>query len=150
MSQLYDELTAGPLAAELAPFVAARNDAAIVDTMNRKDITVAGNLSVHDVKQYVSLISLRLPILESTAQSCKEFNLALEDFKDSGFDLSNPIILGKITQVLDALVAETLIPDFTNEHKLTLLSLGNKIVSRADQIGGATLSQISDALNGAN
>lgn len=130
-----DELTTGPLADEIAPYIVAGDSDAIAAILNRKDITVPGNLSVHSVKQYISLLGLRLPILESTALSCKEFNAALEDFKESGFDLFNPIIYAKIVQVLDALVSETLIPEFTEEHKLTLLSLGNKLVSRAEQAG---------------
>lgn len=135
MLDLLDEFSNGPLAAELAPLIQSTDFAGILAVLNRKDITVYGNLSVHNVKRYVSLIGLRLPILDSTQPSCREFNLALEDFKDSGFDLSNPYVLAKITAVLDALVAETLIPDFTEEHKLALLSFGNKLISRAEQMG---------------
>jgi hypothetical protein len=135
MIDLLDEFTNGPLADELAPLIQSADYDGILAILNRKDITVYGNLSVHNVKRYVSLIGLRLPILDSTQLSCREFNLALEDFKDSGFDLSNPYILAKITAVLDALVAENLIPDFTEEHKLALLSFGNKLISRVEQLG---------------
>lgn len=147
MSILYDELTKGPLAEELAPLILSRMDLQIYNIMNRKDILIYGKLLVHDVKQYISLLGLRIPILDSTALSCREFNLALDDFKESGFDLSNPYIYTKIVQVLDALVAEPLIPDFTEENKLFILSIGQKLVSRADIIGVASLNQISDALN---
>lgn len=132
---LQTELTTGPLAAELVPLIAAGDDGAIVAVLNRRDMVVPGNLRVHDVKQYISLIGLRLPLMDSTTPACREFNTALEDFKDSGFDLFTPMILGKITQVMDALIAETLIPDFTETTKLTLLSLGNKTISRAEQLG---------------
>jgi hypothetical protein len=33
------------------------------------------------------------------------------------------MIAGKLGQVLDGLVADDLVPDFTEEHKLTILSL---------------------------
>ncbi|MDD4242744.1 MAG: hypothetical protein PHG08_00390 [Bacilli bacterium] len=147
MSILYDELTKGPLAEELAPLILSRMDLQIYNIMNRKDILIYGKLLVHDVKQYISLLGLRIPILDSTASSCREFNLALDDFKESGFDLANQYIFAKIVQVLDSLVAEPLIPDFTEENKLFILSIGQKLVSRADIIGGASLNQISDALN---
>jgi hypothetical protein len=45
------------------------------------------------------------------------------------------MILGKFTQVLDGLVAEDLIPDFTEVHKLTILSLADTLISRAEQAG---------------
>lgn len=141
MTILSDELITGPLASQLAPLIESGDDGAIAVLLNAKNITVPGNLKVHDVKQYISLIDLRLPILDSVADACRQFNLALEDFNESGFDLSNPLIAGKITQVLDALVAETLIPDFTETNKLTILSLGNKLISRADQLG-ITVSNI--------
>lgn len=144
MSILSDELTTST---ELAPLVAANDFEGILTVLNRKDISVLGNLSVHIVKRYVSLIGLRLPILDSPAQSCREFNLALEDFKDTGFDLTNTYIYAKVISVLDALVAETLIPDFTEVHKLTLLSFGNKLISRAEQLNiNPTIADISAAI----
>jgi hypothetical protein len=132
---LQTELTEGPLVAELAPLIAEADDVGILAVLNRVDIVVPGNLRVHDVKQYLSLISLRLPILDSSVQSFREFNLALEDFDVGGFDLFTPMILGKITQVLDDMVSDGSIKEFTKEIKLTLLSLGNKTISRAEQIG---------------
>lgn len=135
MIDLTDEFINGPLAVELQPLIEQADYEGILATLNRKDITAYGNLSVHNVKRYISLIGLRLPILDSTQLSCREFNLALEDFKETGFDLSVPQILGKITTVLDDLVAELLIPDFTEEHKVALLSFGNKLISRVEQLG---------------
>lgn len=133
MFSLYDELTTGPLAAEIAPFFTARNNAAIANIMNRKDIPAKDKLLSHDIKQYLSLIGLRLPIIDSPAQSCREAQQALDDFES--FDLSNPMILAKFTVILDGLVAEILIPDFTETHKLTILGMADKLISRAEQLG---------------
>lgn len=133
MSALAAELTTGPLAAEIAPFIAGRNYGAIAGILNRKDILVRAVLHSHDIKQYLSLIGLRLPIKDSIANSCREATLALEDFES--FDLSNPMILAKFTAILDGLVSEILIPDFTETHKLTLLSMSDKLISRAEQVG---------------
>lgn len=135
MSALYMELTAGPLAAELAPLLTAGNYEAAANVLNRKDIRVDGKLTVHAVKQYISLIGLRLPIMDSSTVAAREFTVALEDFNESGFDLSNSMIKTKIISVLDALIAEPLIPEFTATHKATLLFLGTKLVSRAEQLG---------------
>lgn len=149
MTALYDELTTGPLAEQIAPLIAAGDDEGIAVLLNTRDISAPGNLAVHDIKKYISLIGLRLPILDSQADSCRQFNLALEDFKESGFDLGDPMIAGKVGQVLDALVAETSVTNFTEEHKATILSLANKQISRAEQLGiRADQSTVSKALRG--
>jgi hypothetical protein len=121
--------------AELQPFILDGNDGAILDILNRKDISVNGKLSVHDIKQYVSLVGLRLQINDSTSQSCRELAMALEDFKESGFDLSVSYILYKVNLILDDLVAEATMPDFTETHKQTILSFGTKKISRSEQLG---------------
>jgi hypothetical protein len=145
---IYTEITTGPLAVELGPSVINHDFSTIANALNRKDIEVYGKLTVHDVKQYISLLGLRLPMLDSTTLSCREFNMALADFTESGFDLSNPIILGKITATLDAVVAEPLIPDFTETNKLTILSFGKKMISRAEQLGLAiNENDISNAIH---
>lgn len=139
MINLIEELTTGPLATELAPYIAIADEDSlktIKEIFERKDIVVPGNLSVHDIKQYISLLKLRLAILDSTTMPCREFNTAIEDFKDSGFDLSNELIYNRVVEVLDGLISdETLVPAFTETNKAILLSLGNKVVSRAEQLG---------------
>jgi hypothetical protein len=144
---LYDELTNGPLAAEIAPFILAGNDGAISAILNRKDIVGNGQLQAHDIKQYLSLIGLRLAIKDSNTPSCREATLALDDF--DSFDLSNSIILAKFTVILDGLVADELIPDFTETHKLTVLALSQKLISRAEQLGlDCSILAIAKALRG--
>lgn len=132
IQQLATELSTGPLAQEIAPHLASGNDGAIYGILTRKDIERLGRISAHDIKQYFSLIDLRLPILDSTAPSCRAVTLALEDFPI--FDLTIPEVQTKFVSMLDALVAETLIPDFTETHKNTILYLATETVSRADQL----------------
>lgn len=145
MNDLTTELSSGPLAAELAPLIAAGNDGAIYEVLHRKDIPTKGRVTAHDIRQYLMLNDLLLPIEASTALSCVATKRALEVFPV--LDLSVPAILAKFTQVLDGLVAETLIPDFTEQHKAELLSLGDVLVSRADQLGGyISIESIAQAL----
>ena len=130
---LYDELTTGPLVSQIAPFIESGDDASINALLNQRSITVTGVLSSHDIKQYLSLVGLRLPIIDSTAPACREATQALDDF--DLFALDNPTILAKFSAILDGLVAETLVPDFTETHKATILYLANKQISRAEQLG---------------
>ena len=73
--------------------------------------------------------------------------MALSDFSQSGFDLSIQPIYDKIVSVLDAIVLESTIPEFTEENKNILLSFGNKLVSRAEQLGiEITIDDITNAI----
>lgn len=147
MTILSDELTIGSLSAELAPLIAAGEDRAILAVLNRKDISRLGKITAHDIKQYFSLIDLRIPIKDSTAASCRAVTLALEDFPV--FDLTIPDVLAKFEAMLDALVAEELIPDFTETHKQTILYLATETISRVEELGiNPTTQDIAQALRG--
>jgi hypothetical protein len=104
-----------------------------LEILSRKDIQRLGRISAHDIKQYFSLIGVRIPIKDSPAESCRVVSLALEDFPI--FDLRIPEIQATFISILDALVAETLIPDFTETHKQTILYLATETVSRLEEIG---------------
>ena len=144
---LLEELTTGPLAAEIAPHIASGDDGAIAAILNRKDITVKGSLSAHDIRKYLMLVDLLLPIESSTSQSCLVTKRALGVFPV--FDLSDAVILGKFTAILDGLVADTLVPDFTETHKATLLYMSEKLISRAEQLSiDASIPAIAQALRG--
>lgn len=83
--------------------------------------TRMGDLTSHDIRQYLMLADLLLAIEASDTPACKAATRALGVFPV--FDLSNPMILGKFSQVLDGLVADELIPDFTETHKATILTI---------------------------
>jgi hypothetical protein len=145
---LRSEIETGPLAAELAPHIASGADGEAAAILNRADISASGKVTAHDIRQYLMLVDLLLPIEASESPTCKAATRALEIFPV--FDLSNPMIAYKLGQVLDGLVADNLVPDFTEEHKLTILSLANTYISRAEQAGFGVVSveQIAQALRG--
>lgn len=144
---LHDELTTGPLASELATLISAGDDSAILAVLSRKDIPAKRPVTAHDIRQYLMLADLLLPIEASNAATCVATKRALEVFES--FDLRNPVILAKFTQILDGLVAETLIPDFTEQHKADILSLGDTMISRVGQLGiTVTIQDIAQALRG--
>lgn len=144
---LHDELTTGPLAAELAPLIADGNDGAILAVLNRKDIPAKGKVSAHDIQQYLMLHDLLLTIESSQTLSCIATKRALEIFPT--FDLSNPTILAKFDQILTGLEQDTLLPDFTGQHKADLLAMGDVLISRAEQLDiTPTITDIAQALRG--
>jgi hypothetical protein len=148
MTTLIEEISTGPLASELAPHIAAGSDGIVAAILNRKDIPAKGKVAAHDIRQYLMLVDLLIAIESSTQPACVAAKRALEVFPI--FDLANPMILGKFEQVLDGLVAEDLIPDFTETNKLTILSLADTVISRAEQagLGNVTIEQIAQATRG--
>ena len=129
---LAEELATGPLADELAPHIAAGADGVVAAILNRADIPAKGKVLSHDIRQYLMLVDLLIAIEASPQPACVAAKRALEVFPI--FDLSNPMILGKFEQVLDGLVAEELIPDFTETNKAVILSLADTLISRAEQV----------------
>jgi hypothetical protein len=135
MTTLVDEMTTGPLAAELAPFITNGDVASIesiIAILNRRDIPIHTTLLAHDVRKYLHLMGLLIPIEESSAMSCKDAAKALQIFPI--FDLSNQLIYNRFVQVLDGLVIETLIPDFTETDKAVILGMATVNTSRAEII----------------
>lgn len=141
---LLDELTTGPLAQEIAPFLALSQDSKILEILNRKDIVSNGKVYTSDIKAFLFAAGFWNTIKHGSSMACEEAIDALTLFQE--FHLDNPIYLSRLTQVLDALVLEPLIPDFTEEHKTIILSLGITLISRLDQIGlSVTENDIANA-----
>lgn len=141
---LKTEIDTGPLAATLAPLVAAGNDAAIAEVLNAKTVPAKGSVTTHNIRQYLMLVDLLLAIENTPTQTCIATKRALEVFPV--FDLSNPWVLDKFTQIIDGLVAEALIPDFSETHKATILGMADTLVSRAEIVLGQSVNHIDVAI----
>lgn len=122
-----------------ADFITTGNDEGIAQIINARTLAVAGKVEAHDIRQYLMLVDLLLPIEASNSPTCKAAARALEIFPV--FDLANPLILGKLTQVLDGLVADDLVPNFTEVHKDTILSFA----TTQQPVFGQTLSNLDIA-----
>lgn len=133
MALTLEYLTEGPLAIEIAPFIASGNDAAICEALNRKDIIVHGSITASTIRQYLMLNNFLLLIESGTTEACRMVARALELFPN--FDLSQPIIFNKFSLILDALVDDASVVDFDELNKAALISLANKKISRAEQLG---------------
>lgn len=132
MTTLLTELTSGPLAQELAFDLASGNDGAVLQVLQRKDIPAKGSVTSHDIKAYMFAYGFWNAIKHGASVACEDTIDALTLF--DSFDLSNPVYLSRLTQILDALVIEPLVPDFQETNKLAILALGDTLVSRAEQL----------------
>ena len=100
--------------------------------LNAKNIAAFQPITTHDMQQYLVLVDQLLEIEACASTACKAAVRAMEIFES--FDITNPAILTKLTAVLDALVAEANVL-FAAEDKAVILSLGNTLISRAEQLG---------------
>jgi len=144
---LADELTTGPLAAEIAPFITSGDDGAIAAILNRKDIPALGVVLSHDINAFLFAYGFWNGIKHGTSVACEDTVDALSIF--NAFDLGNPVYLNRLTVILDGLVTEQIIPDFTDAHKTAILAMGDKLISRAEQMGlDCSIPAIAKALRG--
>lgn len=146
---LYEELTTGPLAAEIAQHIADRNDAAIFALLSKKDISVTGAVTIDVFSSWATLTKMRSAIQDHAANPAsplRDMALTLIDFfgkpRDTFIDFGNPdnIYMLNIWVVAGVLS----IP-----QRDVLLAKATKLVSRADQLG-VSIADISSALNGAS
>jgi hypothetical protein len=133
------------LKAKIATDYAGQTHSQTLIGLNAKTIMIKKPIHTRDIKKYLMLVDLLIPIEQSTAQSCQVAKRSLELFDT--FDIADPVVLTKLTTVLDDLVAEVLIPDFTVTHKMTILAMGDGMTSWADQnwFGDVTLTDIANA-----
>jgi hypothetical protein len=123
------------------------DDAEIVDFFNVKSVPAKGSIETKLIKQYLILRDLRVVIKNGTSVACQQVNLALNDFDT--FDCSNPMILAKLEQVLDDLIADTLVPAFVQADKDYILSLADTQISLAESLGlTVTFETVAHALRG--
>jgi len=146
MSVLSQELASGPLAAELAPFIADGNDGAIVNILTRKDITVYGVIRTTDIQRYLFLKGFLLKIEAKTNDTFKQVSRALELFPF--FTLSQAEDLAAFTGLADALIADPEL-GFTEQNKTDLLAMAETNISRAEQLGiTVTIQDVAQATRG--
>jgi len=145
---LFEELTTGPLANELAPFVATRNDAATYAIMHRKDILVYGPVDVGQFVSWAAETGMRAKIKihsENNASPLQSIALALLDWINGNaglqFDLSKQAHQLMLQSWVDA-------NELTVPNRDALYTIAEKLVSRADQVDFPTTeNDISNVLN---
>lgn len=144
---LLDELTNGPLAAELAPLIADGKDGEVLAVLNRKDIPAKKPITSHSIRAFLFANKFWNPIKHGTSLACEETIDALTLFES--FDIRVPVYYDRLVEVLTGLVAEPLVPTFTVDHKAAILAMGDTLISRAEQLGiNPTIQDIAQALRG--
>lgn len=132
---LYDELTTGPLAAEIAAHIASGDVGAIYAALHRRDIASYGAISTNEFVIWAAANGQRAVIEDTandTASPLRSVAIALQDF-----------VRGNLLQGLDFGRPETLAMaqawqasgKMTQAQHDELLSLAATTISRAEQAG---------------
>jgi hypothetical protein len=123
------------------------DDAVIVEYFNTPSVPAKGSIETKLIKQYLILRDLRVAIKNGTSVACQQVNLALDDFET--FDCSSPMILAKLTQVLDDLIADNLVPAFIQADKDYILSMADTLITPAQSLGlTVNFETVNTALRG--
>lgn len=127
------------------PGYAGLADQQIKDALNEKTISVKQPVASLDIQKYLMLNDLWLTIKMGSSVSSIAATEALYLFQS--FDLSDPSVLTKFSLIMDGLVADVTTPDFTQTHKASILAMGDKLISRAEELGipAVSLTDIQNA-----
>lgn len=130
MTSIIEEITSDPRGYGYAPFIASGSDDKIAAMLNlvRSDITITVPVLVSAVKNQLFNSGYWAKIIMATSESAKLANAFMTDNSIETIDLQ----LTKIQEMLSALVTEGLI---TEEVKASILSLGVRNGSRAEELG---------------
>lgn len=147
---LLDELTTGPLANEIAPHITAGNDGAIVEILNRRDIPAYGWITAADLNTWFALHNAEYVNVKTLAMNEQSpffaaanalLNCLSGAIGENALNLAAPEIM--------ALVNNWPFVDQTGTAKAALLAKGQKLISRAEQLGIRVDTQtVAQALRG--
>lgn len=117
----------------------------IVSALNAKTIASKHPISTRDIKKYLILNSLWLAIKGSTNPVAIVTIDAMNLFDE--FNVQETNVNAMLSQMMDGLIAANLTPAFTTTHKSQILSMGDVMVSWADQnwLGDVQLWQVVEA-----
>jgi len=148
-TELYNELTTGPLAAQIASHIASGDDGAIYSIMHTKDIPSVQSINANEFAIWTVTTGQRA-VIEDTASTTNDplrsVALALQDLLRGNLnqmlDLSNPSIIALTQAWRDG-------GKMTQADYDSLLAIGTKLISRAEQLNDSiTIQQIATALRG--
>ena len=145
------EIQTGPMAAELAPFVAAGNDVQVAAILNDKRFTKTQRVTLKDIVRYLldngvwlTIVDKAADIAPSPAKSAARIFLEVQKM---GFVESLDMSKASSQGMLSTLVAAG---TMTAAHQIAITNMGIVPASRADVLG-ATITHIdvAKALRGA-
>jgi len=133
--RLYEEMTIGPLAPKVAPWITLADDGQIATIFNREDIMVVGTLPVNVFAGWASSTGTRAKIQDISVKvddplrdsALTVLDLLQGNLQSAGIDMTNV----DINSAFDKWEAAGII---TAEERAELVTLSLTAISRAQQI----------------
>ena len=153
LAALKTEIQTGPLAAELAPFVASGSDAEIAKRLNRADIAHTKIVPLSDLVQYMSEQGLLANIADAAVNTADPAHAAarkvvatLRLSTELGVQTINMQRTSNITLITGLVTAGLM----TSPQATALRALANILASRGTVLWGETVTheQVGNALRG--
>lgn len=109
------------------------SDAEMLDALTTKNISTAQPIQKADIREYLRVTGSWLQVKRSISDAAE---LAMDSITEQGdYDVSNALVLAKLTEVLNGVVDDGLVPDFDAGDRDAILSLGTRFISRAEELG---------------
>ena len=134
MSNLYAELTTGPLAAELVPFVSIADEEVIYTILHRKDIPVYGSVDVGEFVSWSAQNGMLAHIEDhaaNTASPLRSIAIALKKWMERSGQLDLNLSKAAHQAMLQAWVVAG---ELTEQQRDALYVIAEKLISRAEQV----------------
>jgi len=112
----------------------ALNDADAAVLLNDKTIIIQQAIVSSDIRRYLLLVNKLIALESSQESEAIESTRALDLFTE--FDITDALVESKLISLLDALVVAALISASDKDY---ILALGNKTISRAEELGLGTV-----------
>lgn len=106
------------------------SDEELYAELTRKIIEINTSIAAQDIKKYLMLKGLWLPIKRAKYDSTELAIDALSTFIE--FDLTDSEVYSMLVYVLNELIKTILVPSFTEQNKQDILQLGTALMSWAD------------------
>jgi hypothetical protein len=147
---LYEELTTGILAEQIAPYIISGNDGEINRLLTEQNISVNGSVSVNTFAIWCAETGMRAVITDQAvnpASPLRSIALTLLDLLQG--NLTPASLDLSIAQNVDMLHVWVTAGLLTTAQEQELILLSKKLISRAEQLGiDCSITEIAKSLRG--
>jgi len=119
------------LADELAlPEYSGMTDLEASASINTEDIAIKLSIPSQEIQKYLALVDKLIPMEESVLASAVEAVRLMDLFSE--FDMTDPAVEIKLTEMLAALVVDSLID---SDDEIAILAMGDDLISTGVELG---------------
>ena len=108
------------------------SDNEVLAKLNLRDVPRAQPIQKSDIREYLRVTGSWLQLKRSASDAAE---LAMDSISEDGeYDTSNALVLTKLTEVLNGVAADTAVPAFTAQNVSVILSFGQRLITRAEEL----------------